>query len=79
MRMGTHSGRCDLDSTPSAISNFLSNLQLSAKRRVTVSEFKGSTFVNIREYYDADGEMRPGKKVSHGRDYRIRMLNGDLH
>lgn len=36
--------------------------ELSAKRRVTTSKFKNNTFVNIREYYEADGEMRPGKK-----------------
>lgn len=38
-------------------------LQISAQRRVGLSNFSGKTFVNIREYYSADGEMRPGKKV----------------
>lgn len=32
-------------------------------RRVNVSEFKGKKLVNIREYYEKDGEMLPGKKV----------------
>ncbi|KAL5604900.1 hypothetical protein BROUX41_001769 [Berkeleyomyces rouxiae] len=36
--------------------------QLSGKRKVTLSEFKGSTYVNIREYYEKDGEELPGKK-----------------
>lgn len=36
--------------------------QLSAKRRVTVSEFRGRLQVDIREYYEADGEMKPGRK-----------------
>lgn len=31
-------------------------------RYVTVSEFKGKKYVNIREYYDNDGEMKPGRK-----------------
>jgi len=31
-------------------------------RYATVSEFRGRKMVNIREYYDADGEIRPGKK-----------------
>ena len=37
--------------------------ELSAKRRVQISEFKGKHMVNIREYYEKDGEMLPGKKV----------------
>ncbi|XP_013378596.1 activated RNA polymerase II transcriptional coactivator p15 [Lingula anatina] len=36
--------------------------QLSKMRYVTVSEFRGKCFVNIREYYESDGEMKPGKK-----------------
>ncbi|KAF9881969.1 transcriptional Coactivator p15 [Colletotrichum karsti] len=35
---------------------------LSNKRRVGISEFNKSTFVNIREYYEKDGNMLPGKK-----------------
>lgn len=36
---------------------------LSANRRVNISDFKGKTFVNIREYYmDMSGNARPGKK-----------------
>ncbi|KAI0399418.1 transcriptional Coactivator p15-domain-containing protein [Xylaria palmicola] len=35
---------------------------LSATRRLVVQDFKGKTFVNIREYYDSNGELKPGKK-----------------
>lgn len=38
-------------------------LQLPKSRRVTVSEFKKATYVNIREYYEKDGKVLPGKKV----------------
>ncbi|KAK2061796.1 transcriptional Coactivator p15 [Colletotrichum caudatum] len=35
---------------------------LSNKRRVGVSQFKNNIFINIREFYEKDGEMLPGKK-----------------
>ena len=31
-------------------------------RFVDVRDFKGKTLVDIREYYDAGGELKPGKK-----------------
>ncbi|EPX71442.1 transcription coactivator PC4 [Schizosaccharomyces octosporus yFS286] len=34
----------------------------SGKKRVTLSDFRGTTYVHIREYYEKDGEMLPGKK-----------------
>ncbi|KAI7184933.1 hypothetical protein KC363_g7434 [Hortaea werneckii] len=36
--------------------------EISGKRRVQVSTFKGSIFVGIREFYEKDGKMLPGKK-----------------
>lgn len=36
--------------------------QLARMRYATVSEFRGKIMVGIREFYDKDGEMRPGKK-----------------
>ena len=37
--------------------------EISKARRVTVSEFRKRSMVNIREYYQADGNWLPGKKV----------------
>jgi len=37
-------------------------IDLGKKRRATVRSFKGTTYLDIREYYDAGGEERPGKK-----------------
>ncbi|KAI5363566.1 putative transcriptional coactivator p15 (PC4), ssDNA-binding transcriptional regulator [Septoria linicola] len=35
---------------------------IASKRRLQLSEFKGTTMVGVREYYEKDGEMLPGKK-----------------
>lgn len=32
------------------------------KKRITLSEFRGTRYVHIREYYEKDGDMLPGKK-----------------
>lgn len=36
-------------------------LQLSSKRRLGISEYKGNTSIAIRDYYEKDGKMLPGK------------------
>lgn len=36
--------------------------ELSPMRFVTLSEFRGKTFVGIREFYEKDGKKLPGKK-----------------
>ncbi|XP_059622232.1 RNA polymerase II transcriptional coactivator [Phlebotomus argentipes] len=36
--------------------------QLEKMRWVSVSEFRGRKMVNIREYYERDGKILPGKK-----------------
>jgi hypothetical protein len=38
--------------------------EISRMRRVTISSFRGKTMVNVREYYEKDGQELPGKKVS---------------
>ena len=35
---------------------------LGARRRVTVNTYKGTVFVNIREFYEKDGKQLPGAK-----------------
>ncbi|CAD7963811.1 unnamed protein product [Amoebophrya sp. A120] len=37
-------------------------IPLDSTKRVSLSNFKGRKFIDIREYYQADGEMKPGKK-----------------
>ncbi|CAL8087277.1 unnamed protein product [Orchesella dallaii] len=39
-----------------------SSWTLDKKRVVKINEFRGTVYVDIREYYEKDGEMRPGKK-----------------
>ncbi|PNS20680.1 hypothetical protein CAC42_2925 [Sphaceloma murrayae] len=36
--------------------------ELSSSRRVSVTSFKGKQMINIREYYEKDGQHLPGKK-----------------
>ncbi|KAL4923204.1 transcriptional coactivator p15/PC4 family protein [Aspergillus undulatus] len=43
-------------------SNGDSYWEISKMRRVAISSFRGKTMVNIREYYEKDGEELPGKK-----------------
>lgn len=35
---------------------------LDKNKRVSVSDFKGKTYIQIREYYEKDGKQLPGKK-----------------
>ena len=35
---------------------------LDNKKRITVHKFKGQIKVDIREFYESNGEMKPGKK-----------------
>ncbi|BGP16527.1 hypothetical protein JCM10213_001135 [Rhodosporidiobolus nylandii] len=37
-------------------------VEIDKKRKITVREFKGKTLIDIREFYQADGEEKPGKK-----------------
>jgi hypothetical protein len=37
--------------------------ELGKRKRVTISEFKGKKYVNIREYYEKDGKVAPARKT----------------
>lgn len=39
-------------------------VELSGSRQVRVNKFKGTLYVNIREWYDKDGALAPGKGIS---------------
>ncbi|XP_050090989.1 RNA polymerase II transcriptional coactivator [Anopheles aquasalis] len=38
------------------------SIQLDKNRKITVREFKGKVYVDIREFYEKDGKQLPGKK-----------------
>ncbi|CAB1120110.1 unnamed protein product [Ectocarpus sp. CCAP 1310/34] len=56
---GSSSKKAKKQSDGSGVSN---KIELGNKKFVDVREFKGKIYVDIREYYEKDGEMRPGKK-----------------
>ncbi|KAI7839951.1 hypothetical protein COHA_006345 [Chlorella ohadii] len=45
-----------------AVAAAAGGVELSSARRADVSTYKGTTYVNIREYYEKDGQKLPGKK-----------------
>ncbi|KAM5449625.1 hypothetical protein MaudCBS49596_004746 [Microsporum audouinii] len=51
-----------LDKAPKTDSNGDPYWEVSRQRRVTISTFKGRVLVNVREYYEKDGQDLPGKK-----------------
>eukprot|EP00123_Amoebidium_parasiticum_P022067 comp7892_c0_seq1/m.3470 comp7892_c0_seq1/g.3470 ORF comp7892_c0_seq1/g.3470 comp7892_c0_seq1/m.3470 type:complete len:115 (-) comp7892_c0_seq1:248-592(-) len=56
-------------------------IDLGRNRRVTVRKFHGKVLIDIREYYDAGGEMKPGKKgisLSTEQWDKIKALAGDI-
>lgn len=55
-----------MDYTVAAVRQWSDNAkQLGRTRRVQINEFKGKQLVDIREFYEKEGDMLPGKKVSH--------------
>ncbi|KAL1901985.1 hypothetical protein Sste5346_001691 [Sporothrix stenoceras] len=36
--------------------------ELSKMRRIGIAHFRSTTLINVREYYESGGQMRPGKK-----------------
>ena len=37
-------------------------VSISKKQKVTISSYKGNTYVDLREFYEKEGETLPGKK-----------------
>lgn len=55
------SSKKDKKPTKSA-SDVKQSVELGKKKRATVSSFKGTPLLDIREYYGPEGEEKPGKK-----------------
>jgi len=50
------------NSTSSKVNNEEPSWELGNKKFVKVNTFKGQVYVNIREFYDDGGTLKPGKK-----------------
>ncbi|KAI0766837.1 RNA polymerase II transcriptional coactivator, partial [Trametes elegans] len=52
-------------------------IDLGKKRRATVRQFKGATFLDIREFYGDESDLKPGKKgISLGREQWENLKKG---
>lgn len=54
---------------------------LGNRRFVKLSEFKGKWYVNIREFYDAGGELKPTKKgvmLTMEQWHKLKGMVGDI-
>lgn len=63
---GVHSKKSkvgDRETTSKVDTNGDRYWELSKMRRVTISSFRGKNMVNVREYYEKNGQELPGKKV----------------
>lgn len=54
--------KSDAKAKPSKSKEEENSWDLGKNRFVKLSEFKGKWYVNIREFYNDDGELKPGKK-----------------
>merc|ERR1712226_1171521 len=53
-----------------------SGWELGRNRKVSINEFRGKVLIDIREYYDAGGEMKPGRKgISFNREQWENLLS----
>lgn len=39
-------------------------LEKGKERAITISDFKGRTYVNVRDFYEKGGKLLPGKGIS---------------
>ncbi len=54
---------------------------LDKTRRVKINQFKGRTYVDIREYYEKNGDLLPGKKgisLSTSQWQKLKTLIADI-
>ncbi len=49
-------------------------LQIGKLRYVSVSQFKGKPYINIREYYDDHGTQKPGKKGQYSHTLHLSLI-----
>jgi hypothetical protein len=61
------------------LKNLTKSIKLSNKKRISITEFKGKTYVSIREYYERDGVEFPGKKGINITANDWKLLVGSAH
>ncbi|EKE39180.1 hypothetical protein ENUP19_0317G0087 [Entamoeba nuttalli] len=53
-------------------------VQLGERKYVRLNQFKGTKYIDVREFYERDGELKPGQKGISLKDYEFEELVNNI-